>query len=227
MRSRQRLEPNFAPFQDFRDKDFFAHRDKSVLTFFDTQPINTGLAPRACYPKQNMKKKKSTTTETGSPEFAKLLAASVAKFEGKQDSAAKKWGIGTFERWELDQNLGILRFVNVDGSGLEADPQVIGSFDPINSSWEWAWNNPYVAGPLKSDVLKVKAYGETHQFPSLITGKFIANESIANGMAAIALKVGGGDSVFEGRAADIVLMIAFRNVRKVAKRVRQITRKAA
>jgi hypothetical protein len=157
-----------------------------------------------------MKKKKSTTTENESPAFAELLADCVAKFEGKQDSAAKKWGIGTFERWELDQNQGILRFANTDGSGLETEAQVIGSFDPINSSWEWAWHNPYVADPLKTDVLKVKAYGETHQFPSLTTGKFIANESIANGMAAIALKVAGGDSVFPGRAADIVVMISFR-----------------
>src|SRR4051812_3516229 len=87
--------------------------------------------------------------KTISPQGVKLLAAGLAKFESKEKAGATKWGVGTFERWELDQNHGLVKFTNADGTGIYADAQIIGSFDPLNRTWEWAWNNPYVADPLK------------------------------------------------------------------------------
>lgn len=167
--------------------------------------------------KARTQKRKSEKAGITSPQSMKLQAAGLAKFQSKENAAAK-WGVGSFERWELDQNHGIVKFVNADGTGIYAEAQVIGSFDPLNQTWEWAWNNPYVAQPLKVDALKVKAYGEEKHLADLTTPKFSANESTALGFAGFALTIAAADAVYRGKAADITIIVSFRNVKNLMKK---------
>src|SRR5687768_14433687 len=62
-----------------------------------------------------------------SKEFQQLLDTSVKELQVKTD-AHKSWGLGSFDRWDLDQDAGTLVFSNADGSTVTTTAQIIGSF---------------------------------------------------------------------------------------------------
>jgi len=110
-----------------------------------------------------------------SKEFQELLDTSVKELQVKT-AAHESWGLGKFERWNVDQDAGTLVFSNADGTKATTTAQIIGSFSTSDDSWLWAWDNPSVDDKLKADALKVKAYGEEHGIERLTTRKWTGTE---------------------------------------------------
>ena len=90
---------------------------------------------------------------------------------------------------DLDQDEGILRFTFANGLIVEALAQIIGTFNSLNSTWMWGWNNPSIDEPLKADALKVRRYGEQHQIARLTTPQWQAEETNAWDMVALAARL--------------------------------------
>ncbi|MEM7316567.1 MAG: hypothetical protein AAF497_25820 [Planctomycetota bacterium] len=56
-------------------------------------------------------------------EFQELLDASMAELQLKTE-AHKAWGLGTFDQWNIDQEVGDLVFSNADGTKAVAPPRL-------------------------------------------------------------------------------------------------------
>jgi hypothetical protein len=67
-----------------------------------------------------------------------------------------------------------------------ADIQFVGSVSPDTETWLWAWNNDSVDPELCRALLTVRAYGEAHGFPHLVSSKWPAQEVDGWEMTAIA-----------------------------------------
>ncbi|NNJ27631.1 DUF6882 domain-containing protein [Alienimonas chondri] len=144
-------------------------------------------------------------------DFEQLVAASVEELETKTE-LNKAWGLGTFDRWDLDQQTGEIVFSNADGTTARASAQIIGSFSANDSSWLWAWDNPSIADALKADARTVKAYGEEHGIDRLTTRKWTGTEEGAWEMAAVAAKLCGATGVYRGPAGRSSVFITFGEV---------------
>ena len=59
-----------------------------------------------------------------SAEFQQLLDTSVTELQAKND-ANKSWGLGSFDQWDLDQDVGDIVFTKDDGTKVTGHYRVI------------------------------------------------------------------------------------------------------
>ncbi|NEZ64267.1 hypothetical protein D0962_15960 [Leptolyngbyaceae cyanobacterium CCMR0082] len=165
-----------------------------------------------------------------SSSFSDLLTISMEELQLKNEAAYKIWGLGTFDRWDIDQEVGDLVFSNSDGVKVAAPAQIIGSFsindsswlwawdnpsivDDLNdSSWLWAWDNPSIVDDLKIHSLKLKAYGEKYGIEKLTTRKWIGTEDEAWAMTALAVNLCDTQGAYRGPAGSAYVFMTFGKV---------------
>jgi hypothetical protein len=148
-------------------------------------------------------------------DFQNLLDASVAELQVKNE-ANKAWGMGSFDQWDVDQEVGDLVFSNDDGTTATAPAQIIGSFSTNDNTWLWAWDNPSILDGMKRDARKVKQYGEEHKIEQLTTRKWTGTEQDAWAMAALAVKLCGAQGAYRGPGENSYVFMTFGEV-KVSK----------
>jgi hypothetical protein len=151
----------------------------------------------------------SLATPTG--DFQQLLTNAVQELQAKNE-AHKSWGLGSFDRWDLDQDAGTLVFTNPNGSTVTTKAQIIGSFSTRDNSWLWAWDNPSIVDKLKADALKLKEYGQEHGIEKLTSRKWTGTEEDAWAMAALAVKLTGAEGAYRGPSGNSFVFIAFRDI---------------
>lgn len=151
------------------------------------------------------------SAETAMTDFETLLASSVEELRLKTE-AHTVWGLGTFDRWDIDQDVGNLVFSNEDGTRVVAKAQIIGSFSTGDNSWLWAWDNPSIVDGMKVDALKVKEYGETHGIEKLTSRTWNGTEEDGWAMAALATKLCGAQGVYRGPSGSAFVFMTFGEV---------------
>lgn len=149
---------------------------------------------------------------TNPDEFQKLLDVSSEELQSKTE-AHKAWGLGMFDRWDIDQEVGDLVFSNSDGTTAIAPVQIIGSFSTNDNSWLWAWDNPSIVDDLKLHASKLKAYGKQHGIERLTTRKWTGTEHDAWAMAALAVKLCDAQGAYRGPAGPSYLFMTFGEVK--------------
>jgi hypothetical protein len=123
------------------------------------------------------------------------------------------WGLGTFDRWDIDQEVGDLVFSNADGTKAVASAQIIGSFSTNDNSWLWAWDNPSIVDDLKLHARKLKEYGDKHGIEKLTTRKWTGTEDDAWAMAALAVKLCDAQGAYRGPAGPSYVFMTFGEVK--------------
>ena len=91
--------------------------------------------------------------------------------------------------------------------------QIVGSLDSVGGTWLWAWANPYIPDALKADALKVKEYGKAHSIERLTTPEFVADESLAWSLTALAVKLCEAQGAYRGPAGRNAVFMSFSEVR--------------
>lgn len=150
-----------------------------------------------------------------SAEFQQLLETSIAELQAKNE-ANKSWGLGSFDQWDLDQEVGDLIFKSDGGTTATTPAQIIGSFSTNDNTWLWAWDNPSIVEGMKRDALKVKDYGQQHNIEKLTLRKWSGTEEDAWAMAALAVKITGAQGAYRGPSKNSYVYFTFGEV-KVSK----------
>lgn len=145
-------------------------------------------------------------------EFQSLLDTSMEELQLKTE-AHKAWGLGTFDQWNIDQEVGDLIFSNADGTTAVAPAQIIGSYSPGDNTWLWAWENPSIADGMKSHALQLKEYGETHGIEKLTTAEWAGAEEDAWAMVALAVKLCEAQGAYRGPAGPVYVFMTFGEVK--------------
>lgn len=143
--------------------------------------------------------------------FEALLETSIQELQWKTE-AHKTWGLGTFDRWDIDQRVGNLVFTTADGATAVTPAQIIGSFNTTDNTWLWAWDNPSIADALKRDALKVREYGQKHGIEKLTTRKWTGTEDDAWAMAALAVKLCDAQGAYRGPTGSAYVLMTFGEV---------------
>ena len=117
----------------------------------------------------------------------KLLVDAQAYIDA-QENIRVSFGFDHLPRWDLDQGTQEIVFGDKDGvAKVKARFQVAGSFSNESSSWLWAWANSDIEPQVARESQAVKAYGEEHEIPALVTGRIdLSTEERAWGYASVA-----------------------------------------
>ena len=72
--------------------------------------------------------------------------------------AHMSWGLGSADRWGLDQRTGIITWTFPDKTAT-APAQIIGSYNPSAASWLWAWANECILPEMSRDSARHSRLG--------------------------------------------------------------------
>jgi len=121
-----------------------------------------------------------------SKEFQELSTKAYEYLQEQQKIAEDRYEIGKYENWFYDQETGYLTFSDGDIAKIKIKYESTGSISKISDTWLWSWGNPHLEDKIKSDILKIKKYGEKHNFEPLTKKKWKADEYDGWEMTAIA-----------------------------------------
>jgi hypothetical protein len=153
-----------------------------------------------------------------SPELDAAVDAAHARTLTRQAALEARWLPHGFKRWSCDQEEGVIRFLHADGTGIEASVQILGSYAPRSSSWEWAWNNPNVADELSRDAGVVRAYGEARDHAPLATGIMQISPEQSRRLIGLAAELVSAEGLYWGVSGGLLIAIAYRDIRPIAER---------
>ena len=165
------------------------------------------------------RKKKSDESfdEPLSPEADKFLADAGVEYEAKKAALEQgDWRLCSCAEWDFDMDAGIVSVRFEDGSEWQADGQLLGSFNPEDETFQWAWDNPNISEHLIRDSRLVQAVGERFGLQYLLMdgGAFsIPRPAFVAYLVAIGLKATDSVGVMEADNEALASFIMLKNLR--------------
>jgi hypothetical protein len=115
--------------------------------------------------------------------------------------------------WRLEQGTGKLTFSQDGVTKVIADVQIVGTYSTYSHTWMWSWGNKSVDERMKSDMGKVKEYGESHRYQQWTTAKWECDEDYAATMTAAAGYLLKAKGAFRGPIEDGYVFMLITDIR--------------
>ena len=119
---------------------------------------------------------------------------------------AARWGLGTAQRWVLDQGDGRVVW-SFEDHIASAPAQILGSWSSEVHSFVWSWDNASIADRLCETAAAVRAFGSEHDIGALTASPLDLDEAQVRDVVALAFRVGrctGLYHPFDGRLATYI-----------------------
>lgn len=129
-----------------------------------------------------------------------LIAESFAWLQEKQQPFLDEFRITEHDRWDWDQDSGLLVFSNAGTPRVEAEISFSGTLSTARNTWMWAWANDSLTEKIKSDSLAMRELGDDENYLKLASALWPANE--ADGWAMTAVMAMALDAIGAYRTPD-------------------------
>jgi hypothetical protein len=134
-------------------------------------------------------------------EFDALVDESLAYMHRVIEECNREWDFHSYQRFDIDLDRRVLVFSDGPRPPIECDIQVVGVYMTNRDFWRWSWDNPSLEPALRTELEKVRAFGEANGVREITLGGWPAqDEEAAWAMTALAAKLVGAKSVY--RAPD-------------------------
>ena len=113
------------------------------------------------------------------------------------DQTVEKWGLNDYT-YDFDLDKGTITYTGKKGGmkTLTGEVQVVGIFIDADNAWVWPWTQKDLTKAGVADSLRLKAYGKKNGLEPLTTGRLDADRKFGTRMAALDMKLLGGDLLF-------------------------------
>ena len=126
----------------------------------------------------------------------------------RQQALARKLKIGKAD-WSVNQEAGLIQFERPDGRVVIAPVQIIGSWNPRNSNFTWAWDHPSVQTRLRADAERTRWFGEKHDLLELTERALKMSERDAWKLTSVAMKVNAAAGAYSGITEGPIVFMTF------------------
>lgn len=140
-----------------------------------------------------------------------VLAGLLFQGEGMIEQLAeahRSWGLGSADRWGLDQCTGTISWTFPDKVAT-APAQILGSYNPTAASWLWAWANKTILPDMSRDSAVVRDWGVEHGVDVLAQPKTTADDETAASLAALAVRITRATGFYRGTGSASFPVITF------------------
>jgi hypothetical protein len=117
--------------------------------------------------------------------FRTLVDEATAYLQPRQDQLTAQYGLGSYPRYDWDQETGHLIFSDNGQARVIADIQFVGSISTQARTWLWSWANQSIQESVKRRVRAVRTYGDDHRYLKLASACWAADEGDGWDMTAI------------------------------------------
>ena len=119
-----------------------------------------------------------------------------------------RWGLGTAQRWVLDQDEGRITWSFPDRI-VSADAQILGSWNGTVNSFAWAWDNDSIQDKLCVTAARVRAFGLENDVVALTSSPLNLDESQARDLVALAFRLGDCTGLYHPYDGKLASYITF------------------
>lgn len=152
-----------------------------------------------------------------SPEADRFLAEAWSEYGPKRDALLEgEWQLASCAESGFDDVTGVVTVRFADGSEWQADGQLLGSFNPDDQTFQWAWDSPDLSEHLTRDSRIVKEIGERFDLRYLVMGGgcfAIPGPDTVDYFCSIGLKATESMGVMEAGSGGPVWFIMLKNPR--------------
>lgn len=125
-------------------------------------------------------------------------------------SLAREHGIGTETSCVFDQGEGTFEMVFSDGRKIVANVQFLGSFDPRDRTFLWAWANPSVQEALCEDARLAQAEGHRVGEAALTAPRQTADFGQLMPLLSLVSRMSGADGLYRCTTNSTSIFTTFR-----------------
>ena len=147
----------------------------------------------------------------GSAGLGVLLLQGRDMIERTASVHAARWGLGTAERWDLDQTMAVIRWTFPDKTA-EAPAQILGSYSPRSGSWLWAWANDSLRPATRTASEAARDWGAANGQALLTRPRLEVTEEQADEITAIAFRVTMATGFYRAPTGSGVVYVTFGQV---------------
>ena len=137
-----------------------------------------------------------------------LLLQGQAMIEQTAQAHRLRWGLGSSDRWDLDQTTGIIRWTFPEKIA-EAPAQLLGTYSTTHATWLWAWGNSSIQPGLREASESVRRWGESNEQPFLTTAQLEVTEEQVADLVAIAFRLTRATGFYRSAADATIPYITF------------------
>lgn len=145
-------------------------------------------------------------------EFESFIDTSIDNLEAKQSNLEEKYGLGYFDRYDLDVENEVITFSSSSGKRLKATFIPIGTFSPDKSSWMWAWNNQAFTDSLRAKSEKLQSLSDLTGFEMFTNPTAEVDENMAWEMVAMSIHILESQGVYRAPANDLCYFYALDSI---------------
>lgn len=121
---------------------------------------------------------------------------------------AGRWGLGTAQRWILNQDEGTIKW-SFEDHVATAPAQILGSWNGKVSTFVWSWDNETIVPRLRETAERVRAFGVENKVPALTASPLKLDEEQVRDLVAVAFAVGGGNGLYHPYDGQLASYVAF------------------
>lgn len=129
-----------------------------------------------------------------------FVDACMQEMAQKNQRNIEDWGLGNYDRWNIDQATGKLTFSNTPENGGETaicDFQIVGTYSNVSHSWLWAWDNQHIDQRFAADSRALQDLGKAHGVTTFVES-FHSDQDPGWEFAAIAGKLSNAAGCYRG-----------------------------
>jgi len=153
------------------------------------------------------RKPESTGQPMADEELATLLMQGEDMIE-QLAQAHRAWGLGSADRWDLDQTTGTISWTFPDKVAT-APAQILGSYSPTSQTWLWEWAKESILPGLSRDAGIVRDWAAAHGQDGLAQPKVDADEELAASLVALAVRITEATGFYRGPSGNSFVVITF------------------
>jgi len=143
--------------------------------------------------------------------FEHLVEQSTDYVRACNKRAVKRFGLGSYERYEFDLRRGEIWWSNPDGPQVRAKVTLAGTTSRETDTWLWAWANPHFNEIDIGPIAEVREFGEEEGIAKLTKARWTAGEIDGWEMAAVAARLLEEQGVYHA-PGEVSLYLLFHNL---------------
>jgi len=139
-----------------------------------------------------------------------------ARLKARQAALEDRFGLGTFEGYELDLEHERIAWKGRGRPGVQGRATLIGSFSFGSRSWAWGGHNPNLPPHVRSASAALVDGILERDMWELSTPIFAADEATAWGLCAYVCDAAQGMGIYRGRSGESAVFVLLRDLRPIA-----------
>ncbi len=151
-------------------------------------------------------------------EWNELVSSCCQLFQRRQEKFLSKFKVGDHERWDLDQETGIITFSHEGEPQVEAEIHFVGTYSRKSNTWMWAWANYLDEEKVRSASRRIREFGEEHKFLGLAAHLSDATEEDAGHYTAIMAKELDAIGIYRTTKDELISYMVITKARWVKKK---------